>query len=130
MGVGYSNLHIKISSKNDKYNRKYTLNDENYHNEKVYYTFNTKKRSKFNTKKYFFIKAELFYKDKMLDCFSISLNNHESYSTVDGNIIYKYISNNNKGQSKIIINICKDRIENVTYQKDDTLQFKIDGIVI
>ena len=128
MGNGSSSrLTAVISTPDEKRKGTYLLTKEYHHNETRYYIFESKKR--FTDKRNNFVKIRIFYGNKLLEKFLVTFSDNE-ISIVDGKTIYKYSSTNDKGTSKVIVNIHKNRIESVAYQKSDRLQFKINGEII
>jgi len=127
MGAKASKLKVEISNSNDKNKRNYHLTKEFHHNETIYYLFHNKKNYKIDNK---FVKIRILYGNKILEKFTVSFQNHDSYSIEGSKNIYKYSSINSNGASKIILNVIKNRIETITYQKSDRFQFKIDNKII
>ena len=127
MGAKSSKLSVVVCTPNERKRRTYKLADEYQHNETSYYIFKPKitKLSASNT----FIKLKLLYGDKLLDKFTVSLRSDgKGYSMKGKETIYKYSTT--KDRSKIIVNVKGKYIETVTYQKEDTLQFNINGQVV
>ena len=127
MGSGNSRLKAVISTPNEKRKGTYLLSKEYHHNETRYYIFESKRR--FTDKRNNFVKIRIFYGNKLLEKFLVTFTDAET-SITGGKTIYKYNSTNDKGTSKVIVNIHKNRIESIAYQKSDALQFKIDGEII
>ena len=128
MGNGSSSrLTAVISTPNEKRKGTYSLTKEYHHNETRYYIFESKRR--FTDKRNNFIKIRIFYGNKLLEKFLVTFRESD-ISVVEGKTIYKYNSTNDKGTSKVIVNIHNNRIESVAYQKSDSLQFKINGEII
>tara|TARA_B100000035_G_C21013834_1_gene560855 strand:+ start:1647 stop:2027 length:381 start_codon:yes stop_codon:yes gene_type:complete len=126
MGGKSSKLKVEVSS-NTKNKRNYYLTKEYHHNETTYYLFSNKKNHKIDKK---FVKIRVLYGNKLLEKFTVSFENHDSYSVEGFRTIYKYSENNSNGTSQIILNVSKNNIETITYKKSDSLQFKIDNEII
>ena len=127
MGSGNSRLKAVVSTPDEKRKGTYLLSKEYHHNETRYYIFESKRR--FTDKRNNFVKIRIFYGNKLLEKFLVTFTDAET-SITGGKTIYKYNSTNDKGTSKVIVNIHKNRIESIAYQKSDSLQFKIDGEII
>ena len=127
MGSGNSRLKAVVSTPDEKRKGTYLLSKEYHHNETRYYIFESKRR--FTDKRNNFVKIRIFYGNKLLEKFLVTFTDAET-SITGGKTIYKYNSTNDKGTSKVIVNIHKNRIESIAYQKSDALQFKIDGEII
>lgn len=123
MGAKQSSLKVVVSNYNERVKKTYKLSKEFQHNETDYYIFENKTRYRVGDNP--FIKVRVMYGNHMLEKFVVSFMKHDTYSVENGNIYYKYSTRNSAGSSTIIVNVCKNRIETVTYQKTDTLQFKI-----
>lgn len=123
MGVKQSSLKVVVSNSNERVKKTYKLSKEFQHNETDYYIFENKSRYRIGDSP--FVKVRLIYGNRLLEKFTISLMSHDTYSVENGTICYKYSTKNESGNSTIIVSICKNRIETVTYQKSDTLQFNI-----
>ena len=123
MGAKQSSLKVVVSNYNERVKKTYKLSKEFQHNETDYYIFENKIRYRIGDNP--FVKVRLLYGNQLLEKFTVSLMSHDTYSVENGKIYYKYSTKNESGSSTIIINVCKNRIETVTYQKSDTLQFNI-----
>ena len=123
MGAKHSSLKIVVSNYNERVKKTYKLSKEFQHNEIDYYIFENKSRYRIGDNP--FVKVRVIYGNRMLEKFLVSFMKHDTYSVENGKICYKYSTKNESGSSTIIVSVCKNRIETITYQKSDTLQFNI-----